>query len=104
MEQQQQQQQTFYDMMRTIFWSDRAWGAIAAGLRGSVPEFKKLWQQLRYRYRQIQTRVDAASRNGENPRYRPKWFAYEAMAFLRSSSSGAMLQRDGQSPQKHSEW
>uniref|UniRef100_A0A182ICL1 Uncharacterized protein n=1 Tax=Anopheles arabiensis TaxID=7173 RepID=A0A182ICL1_ANOAR len=55
-----------------------------------------MWQQLRFRYRQVQMRVDAASRNGENPRYRPKWFAYEAMAFLRSSSTDAMLQRDGQ--------
>ena len=30
-----------------------------------------------------------------DPRYRPKWFAYEAMAFL-NSSTDAMLQRDTQ--------
>ena len=39
----------------------RAWGAIAAGLRRSVPECKKMWQQLRFRYRQVQTRVVTAN-------------------------------------------
>ncbi|XP_058177888.1 uncharacterized protein LOC131293856 [Anopheles ziemanni] len=69
-----------------------AWSSIAVEVDMPVAEAKRLWQNLLGSYRSYRSKVRQSTQTGaaHSEVYRPKWFAYEAMAFL-----GNVLEDDG---------